>query len=40
VLRKHRSDNAFNIFNFVIGRDYNNTIVHISTDFTVTFYGI
>ena len=39
MLRKHRSDNAFYIFNFVIGRDYNNTIIHFSTNFTakVTF---
>jgi hypothetical protein len=39
VLRKHRPDYAFNIFNFVIGRNYNNTVVHISRNFIakVTF---
>jgi hypothetical protein len=39
MLRKHRPDYAFDIFNFVIGRNYNNTIVHISSNFTakVTF---
>ena len=33
VLRKHRSDNALDVFNFVIGWNYNNTIVHNLSNF-------
>jgi hypothetical protein len=29
VLGKHCPNDALDVFNFVIGRNYNNTIVHI-----------